>query len=62
MVVSDAELEALHGLPWGSRLLYLVELRPRMDYTTGEVGRIHRVSWDGMRQALEVEPSDWGMG
>lgn len=55
MVVSDAELETLQGLPLGAQVLYLRELRPRMDYATGTVGRTHRVSWDGMRQALEVE-------
>lgn len=55
MVVSDAELETLQGLPLGAQVLYLRELRPRMDYATGTVGRTHRVSWDGMRQTLEVE-------
>ncbi|EEG10286.1 hypothetical protein [Pseudogulbenkiania ferrooxidans] len=55
MVVSDAELELLQGLPLGAQVLYLRELRARMDYATGTVGRTHRVSWDGMRQTLEVE-------
>lgn len=56
MVVCDAELDALQGLPLGAQVLYLRELRARMDYGTGTVGRTHRVSWDRMRATLEVEP------
>ncbi len=55
MVITDDELAALQGLPLGSQVLYLRELRPRMDYATGTVGRTHRVSWAGMRATLEVE-------
>lgn len=55
MVITDDELGALQGLPLGSQVLYLRELRPRMDYATGTVGRAHRISWAGMRATLEVE-------
>ena len=55
MVITDDELGALQGLPLGAQVLYLRELRPRMDYATGTVGRAHRVSWNGMRATLEVE-------
>ncbi len=55
MVITDDELAALQGLPLGAQVLYLRELRPRMDYVTGTVGRTHRVSWAGMRATLEVE-------
>jgi len=55
VVITDDELGALQGLPLGAQVLYLRELRPRMDYATGTVGRAHRVSWNGMRATLEVE-------
>lgn len=55
MVITDDELGALQGLPLGAQVLYLRELRPRMDYATGTVGRAHRISWAGMRATLEVE-------
>ncbi|MEO4030710.1 hypothetical protein ABH313_21995 [Chromobacterium vaccinii] len=56
MVITDEELDALQGLPLGSQVLYLREIRRHMDYATGVTGIIRRISWDGLREVLEVEP------
>lgn len=56
MVVSNEELDALQGLPLGAQVLYLRELRRHMDYATGVVGVARRISWQGLGEALYVEP------
>lgn len=56
MVITDAELDALQGLPLGAQVLYLREIRRYMDYSTGVTGIIRRISWQGLREVLEVEP------
>lgn len=56
MVVSNVELDALQGLPLGAQVLYLRELRRHMDYATGVVGMVRRISWQGLRETLETEP------
>ncbi|RBL67281.1 hypothetical protein C3E98_032825, partial [Pseudomonas sp. MWU13-2625] len=56
MVITDAELDALQGLPLGAQILYLREIRRYMDYATGVTGIMRRISWDGLREVLEVEP------
>jgi hypothetical protein len=53
---NDTEDDALQGLPYDAQILYLRALRRRMDYATGEVGRKHRVSWQGLSETLYVEP------
>lgn len=56
-LISDDELAALDGLPWAARLLYLMGLRPHMDYATGLVGTAkRRISLQQLREALFVEP------
>ncbi|WP_052877908.1 hypothetical protein [Chromobacterium subtsugae] len=56
MVITEEELDALQGLPLGAQVLYLREIRRHMDYATGVTGIIRRISWDGLREVLEVEP------
>lgn len=56
MVITDDELDALQGLPLGAQLIYIRELRRHADYATGVVGRSRRISWQGLREVLEVEP------
>lgn len=53
---NSEENEALQGLPWGCRILYLQGLRRYMDWETRLVGAVRRVSWNGLRDALYVEP------
>lgn len=57
IVFSDAEREALRGLPWLVRCLYF-EIRSRMDFKSGFVGlaRGAGVSWQTFMEALYVEP------
>ncbi|MCD0494837.1 hypothetical protein LQD23_21410 [Chromobacterium violaceum] len=56
MVITDQELEALQGLPLGAQVLYLREIRRYMDFSTGVTGISRRISWQGLREVLEVEP------
>lgn len=54
---NDEEDEALMGLPWVCRVLYLQGLRRYMDYGTGIVGGpARRISWQMLREVLYVEP------
>lgn len=52
---SAAEWEALSGLPFMQRCLYLV-LRWHMDRTTGRVGDVRGISLQGLAEELYVEP------
>lgn len=54
--INQRELQALAGLRWDARLLYLIELRPRMDVRTGVVGIAATICLRGMVEALYVEP------
>ena len=54
--INRRELQALMGLRWDARLLYLQELRPRMDVRTGVVGVAATICLRGMVEALYVEP------
>lgn len=56
MRLSDHEYEALSGLPWGARCLYLFALRRYMDYATGIVGIKRRVSWQSLAEELYIDP------
>lgn len=54
--LNDAELEALAGLPSLALRIYVLGIRPHMDYSTGLVGQKRRVSWQSLREAGYVEP------
>lgn len=56
MAISDAEREAMAGLPHAAVVLYVLGIRPYMDYATGIVGRARRVSWQSLSEALYVDP------
>lgn len=50
------ELSALEGLPLASRVLYLMAIRPYMDYSTGMVGIKRGISLRSLSETLYVEP------
>jgi len=52
---NDEEDAALQGLPHLAQLLYLRCLRRHMDYRTGVVGQVRRVSYQMFKEVLEVE-------
>ena len=54
--LSDAELSALRGLPYFVRCLYVLAIRPYMDFRTGVVGLGPRISYRALAEALYVEP------
>lgn len=54
--LNDREMEALQGLPWFARCLYVFGIRPYMDYRTGLVGAVRGISWQSLAEALYVEP------
>ena len=56
MRIGDDERQALAGLPYAAQLLYLMGLRPHMDYGSGIVGHARRISWQMLREVLYVEP------
>ena len=49
------ELEALAGLPFVSVSLYVLGLRPRMNYADGWVGRNPRLSWQALSEWCRQE-------
>ena len=51
---TEYEDDALQGLPHLAQLLYLRVLRRHVDYETGIVGRYRRISYQMMREVLEV--------
>lgn len=54
--ISDAEREALRGLSHAAQLLYVLGLRPWMDYATGVAGAVRRITYQQLREVLTVEP------
>lgn len=54
--LTEAEQEALNGMPSSARVLYMLGLRPYMDYASGVVGVRRRISLQGFRELLEYEP------
>lgn len=54
--ISDDEREALRGLPLAARVLYVEGLRPYMDYRAGTAGVLRRISYQQLREVLDVEP------
>jgi hypothetical protein len=53
--INDAEWEALEGLPYIARCLYLV-IRRNMDFKTGITGITRKISWQSLCEELFVEP------
>ncbi|WP_022960282.1 DnaT-like ssDNA-binding domain-containing protein [Spongiibacter tropicus] len=54
--LTEAEQEALNSMPSSARVLYMLGLRPYMDYASGVVGVQRRISLQGFRELLEYEP------
>lgn len=54
--LSDAELDALDGLPHLHRCLYIFGIRRYMDYATGIVGIKREISYNSLAQEIYVEP------
>jgi hypothetical protein len=52
----DEEEFALDGLPHAAQVLYLRGLRKRMDYATGLVGVVFKISWQALREVVYVQP------
>lgn len=50
------ELDALAGLPHLSIMLYMLGLRPRMNYASGYVGLKPLISWQALRESIYIEP------
>lgn len=53
---NDEEMSALEGLPLAARVLYLMGIRPFMDYSTGLVGVKRGISLKSLSEVLYVEP------
>lgn len=53
---TEREIEAMAGLPSLALRLYVLAIRPFMDYQTGLVGQRRRVSWQSLREAAFIEP------
>jgi len=49
------ELEALAGLPFASVTLYVLGLRPRMNFADGWVGKNPRLSWQALSEWVRQE-------
>lgn len=54
--INENEMMALSGLPHLSIVLYMLGIRPRMDYSTGTVGVRPLISWQALRENIYVEP------
>lgn len=54
--LSEPEMMALFGLPHLAIVLYVLGLRPRMDFAQGTVGVRPLISWQALREAVYVEP------
>lgn len=50
-------MRALTGLPYIQVLLYIFGIRRYMDYATRLTGVKRKISWQSIREALEVEPA-----
>lgn len=56
VLLNDAEFDALAGLPHVVVCLYVMAIRPRMDYVTGMVGISPFISWQALTEWLYIEP------
>lgn len=53
--LSEEEMEALIGAPSLAQRLYMIGIRPTMDYETGQSGLRSKISWHGLARELRVE-------
>lgn len=60
LLLNDSELAALQGLPHVVVCLYVLAIRPRMDYQTGMLGIKPLISWHALTEWLYVEPEKGG--
>lgn len=65
-VINDDELDALSGLPFAARVVYMQGIRPFMDYITGIVGASNSpnksISLQSLSEVLYVEPKQGRTG
>lgn len=54
--INSQERDLLRGLPYLHQLIYLIALRPFMDYCTGIVGAKRGISYQSIAEALYIEP------
>ena len=54
--INDQELSALRGLPYLQRLIYLMSIRPYVDYKTGIAGLKRGISYQSITEDLYIEP------
>lgn len=54
--LNNHELEALRGLPHSVIVLYVMGIRPRMDYRSGLVGVKSGISWQALSEDTYIEP------
>jgi hypothetical protein len=57
ILLNEAELSALAGLPHLAIILYVMAIRPRMDYGAGTVGDHPRISWQALTEWAYIEPA-----
>ena len=54
--INSKERSALYGLPYTYQLVYLLGIRPYMDFTSGIVGIKRGISYQSLTEELYVEP------
>lgn len=54
--LNDNEMEAMRGLPHFLVALYVMAIRPRMDFKTATVGNRPRISYQAIGEWLYIEP------
>jgi hypothetical protein len=54
--LNDQELAALAGLPHLQIILYVMAIRPRMDFDSALVGVSPRISWQALAEWCYIEP------
>lgn len=54
--ITHREIDALMGLPYMQQSAYLLGIRPYMDRKTQIVGIKRRISYQGLRETLYIEP------
>ena len=56
--VSEAEQDILKrsDISHAAKLLYLIGLRPNMDFRTGIVGKVRRISYQSLHEMIEFIP------
>jgi hypothetical protein len=54
--LNEAELSALSELPFLQRCIYIFALKPFVDYATGIVGIMRRISWQSIAEQVYISP------